>query len=325
LEELDATKHRLPFTGTEQRIVQVKPMSITGDFLRLLRQEQGLTQEQLVDHLAFSTKEFEALNAVTLSRWETGTTSPSYKKKRELFKFCIKKGWLEKGSGRDYIRTQFESLYEPLTGVFQHNYQTLIANVPRLRIPLQEYELQNLRQQDEPYCYEHIVDIEIASNPAGYYTVSPKTLQQRCHHPASFSLLCERKKQHLGHFIMFKLNPDAARHLVHNRLNENHINKTDLCPRGETGSYYIHALYGVNPTIAALLNTEAYLYLFDHMNSIDTISIFSSRKDGMRLARSYGITTIAHGKNKEFDFTWYGMQSPVEDILFSNTILKLIF
>ncbi len=300
-------------------------MSIIGRFLRLVRHEQGLTQEQFVEKIAFSVKEFEMLNAVTISRWETGTTSPSYNKKRELFKFCIDRGWLEQGPCRDFVRERFENLCDPLADIFKHRYETLIANVPRLRIPLDEYELQDLQQQEEPYCYEHIVDIETASNPDGYYTVTPEALQQLCHHPASFSLFCERKKQHLGHFIMFKLNNDAARRLVHNRLNENHIRETDLCPRSERGSYYIHALYGVNPTIAALLNTRAYLYLFDHLDSINTVSIFSSRKDGMRLARAYGIRTVARGKNTEFDFTWYGMQSPVVDILFSDTVLKLIF
>jgi hypothetical protein len=223
------------------------------------------------------------------------------------------------------VRNRFENLCEPLAAIFQHNYESLIANVPRLRIPLDEYVLQDLQQREELLYYEHIVDIETASNPDGYYTVSPEALQELCQHPSSFSLLCERKKQHLGHFIMFKLNNDAARLLVHNQLNENQITETDLCSRAEKGSYYIHALYGVNPTIAALLNTQGYLYLFDYMDVIDNICIFSSRKDGMRLARAYGISTVAQGKHRECNFTWYGMESPVEDILFSDTVLKLIF
>ena len=300
-------------------------MNIIGKFLRLVRCEQGLTQEQLVKQLALSVKELNSLNAVTLSRWETGTTSPSFKKKRELLKFCVARGWLSTGPCREFVRTRFENLCEPLAGIFNHKYETLIANVPRLRIPLDEYVLQDLQQKDELFYYEHIVDIEIASNPDGYYTVSPEALQQLCHHCSSFSLFCERKKQHLGHFIMFKLNNDAARLLVHNQLNENHINEDDLCFMAEKGSYYIHALYGVNPTIAALLNTRAYLYLFDHMESIDKICIFSSRKDGVRLARAYGIRTIAQGTHRGCNFTWYGMESPVEDILFSDTVLKLIF
>ncbi len=300
-------------------------MNSIGKFLRLVRREQGLTQEQLVEQLALSVKELDALNAVTLSRWETGTTSPSFKKKRELLKFCVARRWLSTGPCHDFVRNRFENICEPLEGIFQHNYETLIANVPRLRIPLDEYVLQDLQQKSATFYYEHIVDIETAGNPQGYYTVSPDSLQELCHFPSSYSLLCERKKQHLGHFIMFKFNNDAAQRLVHNQLNENHITEKDLCSRAEKGSYYIHALYGVNPIIAALLNTQAYLYLFDNMDVIDNICIFSSRKDGMRLARAYGIRTVAQGKHRECNFTWYGMESPVEDILFSDTVLKLIF
>jgi transcriptional regulator with XRE-family HTH domain len=300
-------------------------MTVIGEFLRLVRSEHGLTQEQLVDQLSVSAKDFNALNTVTLSRWETGTTSPSYKKKRELLKFCAAQGYQTDGACCDFVRSRFARLCEPLSGIFHQNYKTLIANVPRLRIPLEEYDLLDLQQENDLLCFEHIVDIETASNPEGYYTVSPSTLQQLCRHPASFSLLCERKKQHLGHFVMFKLKSEAAERLVHRRLDENEVGEDDLCPKEEMGSYYIHALYGVNPILAALVNARAYLYLFDNKDVIDNICIFSSRPDGMRLARAYGIKTVARGKHKQCDFVWYGMQSPVEDILFSDTVLKLIF
>ncbi len=300
-------------------------MTTIGKFLRLVRQEHGFTQEKFAERLALSGKNFEALNAVTLSRWETGTTLPSYKKRRELLKFCVHRGYMEKGPCHDFVRSRFEHLAAPLAGIFQHNYQTLIANVPSLRIPLEEYRLRDLQREQELLRYEHITDVEEASNPPGYYTVPPQGLQKLCRHPASFGLLCERKQQHLGHFVMFKLKSEAARRLVHHRLDENLVSEDDLCSGEERGSYYIHALYGVNPTIAALVNARAYLYLFDNMAAIETISIFSSRADGRRLARAYGIKTVAHGRHKGCGFTWYGMQSPMEDILFSDTVLKLIF
>jgi transcriptional regulator with XRE-family HTH domain len=300
-------------------------MSVFGKLLAVIRKEQGLTQEELVQELAEFSLEFEGLNSVTISRWETGTTSTSFRKKREIFKFFCGQGWLDSGPGRDFVRERFEYLSEPLTRVFKHNYETLIANVPALRIPLEEYRVRDLQQETDLLCYEHIVDVEVASNPPGYYRITPQALQSFCHHPAAFSLICERKEQHLGHFAMFKLNHDAARRLVHNQLGENDIGLENFCAQEDRGSYYIHALYGVNPTIAALVNSQAYLYLFDHIDEIETISIFSSRRDGMRLAQAYGIETVAWGRNHEYGFTWYGMQSPVEDIVFSDTVLKLIF
>ena len=54
-------------------------------------------------------------------------------------------------------------------------------------------------------------------------------------------------------------------------------------------------------------------------------AIFSSRKDGLRLARDYGMQLVDKGENKAHHFSWHGLLSPVENILFSDTVLRLIF
>ena len=313
-------------SGRIQGMKKQKRNTVIGDFLRLVRREHGFTQEQFVELLSSAMPEFQALNTVTLSRWETGTTSPSYRKKRSLLKFCVSRGWLSRGACRDFVRDRFAThLCAGLSGMLQHNYKSLIANAPPLRVPLEEYEFKDLRREEDLLCFEHIVDIERASNAEGYYTISPAHLQQLCHHPASFAICCERKKQHLGHMIMFKLTANAASRLVRYRLDENRLSLDDLCPEDQEGSYYVHALFGINPLLAALVNTRAYLHFFDHLDVISTVSIFSTRADGLRLSRAYGIRTVAHGRHPECGFTWHGMQSPVEDILFSDTVLKLIF
>jgi hypothetical protein len=55
------------------------------------------------------------------------------------------------------------------------------------------------------------------------------------------------------------------------------------------------------------------------------VLIFSSRKDGVLLTRDYGIELIDSGIDETFGFKWHGLMSPVEDILFSDTVVKLIF
>ena len=299
-----------------------------GKLLCCIRKSQNFTQEELVSELAASTMLFESLNSVTLSRWETGKTSTSHNKRRELLKFFSKKGWLQKGLCHDFVRSRFENMCQPLTAVFNHNYQSLIANVPTLKIGIDEYDLLNLQVKKEnsrQYHFENIIDIEIASNPNDYYTATPESLQSLCSHDNSFSIICERRRQHLGHFLMFKLEYDIAQELIHNRISEFALTTDHLCGKNKKGSYYVHALYGVNPKIAALINSKAYLYMFDNMASIDNVVIFSSRKDGLRLAKAYGIKTVAKGKNKKCNFTWHGMESSVEDILFSDTVLRSIF
>ena len=138
-------------------------------------------------------------------------------------------------------------------------------------------------------------------------------------------MVCERKQQHLGHFVMLKLKTNVAEDIAYHRRSELSLSEEDFCAPSEKGTYYVHALYGCNPKIAALLNVKAYLYLFDHMEYIDKLMIFSSRTDGMLLTKDYGIREVASGKDETYGFEWHGMLSPVEDILFSDTVLKLVF
>ena len=37
------------------------------------------------------------------------------------------------------------------------------------------------------------------------------------------------------------------------------------------------------------------------------------------------IFKVAEGKNEQYGFKWFGILYPVEDILFSDTVIKLIF
>ena len=298
-------------------------MNIFADLLHKCRKYHGLTQQELVSEIINFSNEFNGLNTTTLSRWETGKTSTSLQKKRNILKLFISRGWLYNGMCHDFIKQRFEHLYEPLSAAFEHNYESLVGNLPKPKSGIDEYHIHTLSSM--PDHIEHIIDFETASNPDKYYTVTPSQLRQWCEYPESFCIVSERKAQHLGHFVMLKLKNEVAQKLVRNEINEHSVTVNDFCSENENGTYYIHALYGANPTVTAIVNVRAYLHMFEHMKTIDNIAIFSSRKDGVRLAKPYGIEIVAKGENKEHNFTWHGMLSPVEDILFSDTVLKLIF
>jgi transcriptional regulator with XRE-family HTH domain len=288
------------------------------------RKSQHLTQKQLVEKLSQWANEFKALNTVTLSRWETGTTAPSLHKKRLLLHFLAKQGCFGNGVCHDIAREQYEKLLEPLSTVFSHNYQYLIGNLPE-RLG-GEYMLYDLKEFTEKEAHVgHIIDIEVATNATEYYGLTAQRLQEWCEHDSSFCVVSERKKQHLGHFIIVKIKNRVAEEIAHCKRSEFSLHAEDFCRADEHGTFFIHALYGRSPKIAALLNVEAYLHLFDHIDTVDNVMIFSTRTDGVLLTRDYGIKEVARGVDEEYEFEWHGMLSPAEDILFSDTIVKLIF
>ena len=299
-------------------------MNIIGLLLFEYRQLHKLTQKDLVEILSFFSDEFKAISTVTLSRWETGSTSPGLNKKKILMHFLASRGCLYAGACHDITKDRYDSLLGPLSGVFTRNYQYLIGNLPLPKAG--KHTIRSLKSMVEKREHiEHIIDIEIATNATNYYTVSPKILAEWCKNPSSFCIVCERKKQHLGHFIMLKIKTHTAEDIAHHRRSEFSLTVDDFCDPQEKGTYYVHALYGRDPNIAAELNVLAYLHLFDNMEYIDNIMIFSSRTDGLLLTKDYGIQIIDSGEDDKYGFSWYGMLSPVEDILFSDTVVKLIF
>jgi len=300
-------------------------MNPISELLVAYRKYTGITQKILVETLCKHNDAFKNLNTVTLSRWETGVTAPSLSKKKLILHFFINThSFTEEGTGKNIIQNAYKHLYEPLSTVFTHNYQFLIGNLPEHPSGKHTFEnLKNFSKSDEHY--DHIIDIEIATNATKYYNVSQIFLTKWCNYPSSFCIIAERKKQHLGHMIMLKIKNHVAEEIAHNIRSEFDLKENDFCDVNENGTYYIHALYGRSPKIASELNVKAYIHLFENLKYIDNIMIFSTRTDGVLLTKDYGIKVIDSGKNDEYGFKWHGMLSPVEDILFSNTVLKLAF
>jgi len=284
-----------------------------------------MTQQQLASSLSQISVEFQSLNTVTLSRWETGTTAPSLKKKRLILHYLQKNHAFEAEVCAELMRTRYEALYTPLSQVFSQNYQYLIGNLPEHRGAMAPRFHTLHDYADKKTHIEHLVDIEIATNVTHYYIPSYAQMGRWCDLPTTFAVIAERKRQHLGHMVMFKIKNRVAEEIAHHRRSEFDLRENDFCGVEERGTYYVHALYGRSPKIAAMLNVKAYLHLFNHLKSIDNVMIFSSRADGVSLTRNYGIKTVAHGYNDRYGFKWYGMMSPVEDILFSDLVIKMAF
>jgi transcriptional regulator with XRE-family HTH domain len=299
-------------------------LNAIGKLLFEYRKHYKFTQKELVNILSNHDELFCSLNTVTLSRWETGITTPNFQKKQNILKFLSSQNCFEHEKCNRIVKELYQKLYEPLSTIFTRKYQYLIGNLPTFHT--EKHSLKNLKifQHKEEYI-EHIIDIEIATNATNYYAVTNDILEKWCKISSTFCMVVERKKQHLGHFIMLKLKNSVAKDIAFHKRSEFSLNKNDFCDINENGTYFVHALYGRNPQIAAELNIAAYLHLFENIKHVDNVMIFSSRVDGVLLTKDYGIEVVASGVNEEYDFEWYGMLSPVEDILFSQTVIKSVF
>ena len=300
-------------------------MHIIGELLYAYRKEYGLTQSELVEALSTFSPDLQKLNTVTLSRWETGTTAPSVEKKRLLLKFMTKDKDLTRSAYLyPMLRERYKTLSDATASVLPGPNPSLVGNLPAFDENLDS--LSHLRDcDDQDAVLEHIVDIEKSTQPTGYYRLSHAKLTDYLQVSSTFAMVCVRKNHYLGHFVMLKIKPETAVAIAHHEKSKYDLKAEELCSIYEKGSYVIQAVYATNPQYAMRLKTEAYLFLLENIANTQDLLIFSTRTDGETLRKNFGIEQVAQGKNEEHGYKWFGMLSPVEDILFSDTVIKLIF
>ena len=300
-------------------------MKTISRLLQHYRTIHELTQTQVVEELQKYSERFESLTIVTLSRWETETTRPGVKKKQALLKFLFSKGCFNDPTCRAMIRERYASLQEGLEKSFDRQFKHLIGNFPES--DTFEYSMSPLKEHpDREFYYNLIVQIEQASNPEGcLYRATPQILAEWCEHPASFAILLESHGQHAGHYIFLKLKNSVTEDIVHHRRSLFSITVNDFCDAGTKGTYLILTLFARSGKVAALLNIEHYYHLIDHMNAIDNIAIFSRREDTVPMTRDYGIHLMTSGIDEDEGYQWYGLSAPLEDILFTDTVVEAIY
>jgi len=300
-------------------------VSVTGKLIHSYRKDFGLTQDRLVEALSCFSQDLKKINTVTLSRWERGVTSPNIAKKRELLRFIVSSKGVEKTNVYDLIKERYSLLADATLSALPGANHFLVGNSPLVADGSAEC-VRSLNDSDMKNIFiEHIVDIEKATHPSGYCKLSRSRIEKYLETASTFAILCAHNEQYLGHFIMLKIDTEAATAVSHNKKSKYDILPEDLCSMKDVGSYIIQAVYASNPKYAMLMKAEAYLFLLDNVAAVKDLVIFSTRTDGETMSRNYGIGQVAEGRDEQYDFRWFGMRSPVEEILFSDTVIKHIF
>ena len=187
-----------------------------GNLLRLFREVKGWTQRELAERLSCSYEEFGGINTVTVSRWETGATVPAVSKRKRLMTFFLEEGFMDHSQCREEMERRYWRLLEPLSVLFNRRYQYIIGNTPLF--DLEEYRIKQLcRAGMVDEAIQHLLDIERATNPGGYYSVGEEKMAGWCRQPGTFAEVCERKGQYLGHFVMLKIPDWIAEEIAYHR------------------------------------------------------------------------------------------------------------
>ena len=300
-------------------------MKIISDLLRRYRKLNTLTQSNLIDELINFSEFFSALNIVTLSRWENERTIPGLKKKQLLLKFLYSKNCFKDNTCRVRIKERYTHLQETLEQIFDIHFKHLIGNFPDA--DTYQYNIHTLKAyQDKQSYFEHIIRFEKGSNPKTVpYTITAATLEAWCDHPATFAIVCEANGQHAGHYILIKLKNSVADDILYRRRTIYELGLDDFCDTQKNGTYLSLTLFARSAKVAALLNIQHYLHLIDHMSTVDKIALSGIREDIVTMTKEYGVQLVARGEDKKNNYRWYSLSAPLEDILFSDTLVEAIY
>jgi len=299
-------------------------MTAYSQLLRLCRERGNLTQKEFVLQLSLFSKHFKDLNPVTLSRWETGVTSPSLEKKKTLLQYILKHGDLDDDVCYNHIVDMLKSLVIPLREKLNRQCEEIVGTLPVFKVDYDQYNFISLEYYSD-LKLSYIVDIELANHPDHYYKLELSRLREWSAHKSSLCLGCELDGEHVGHIMLLKVSLDLAQKVIQNEQSVFSITSDDLLSLEEDGTYLVHTIFGINTEIVAMLSVKAMLFLLEQRKKITNIAALIMRKDDKTLSMFYGSRVVAQGFDKTYGYKWYGTLTPFSEILFSNTVVKMIF
>jgi len=299
-------------------------MTAYSKLLRLCRQRGNLTQKAFVLELSLFSEHFIDLNPVTLSRWETGVTTPSIQKKKALLHYIYEHGNLDDEVCNAHIKDILMTMIVPLSEILEYQCDEVIGTLPSFKVDMNQYTFSSLEKcSDEKLSY--VLDIELANHADHYYALELARLRGWAMHESSFFLGCELDGAHIGHIMMLKISSQLAKQVIQNKQSVFSIVTEDLLLLEKKGTYLVHTFFGMNSQIMAMLTVKAMLFIFEQRKSIENIAMHTTRKDGMKLTRLYENSIVSEGFDSKYNYKWYGMLTPVEEVLFSDTTAKMIF
>lgn len=291
--------------------------------IRYCRKVSGMTQDEYVEHLSYASELFEGLNNVTLSRWENGVTSPGIRKKQAYLEFLWHQGFLQLfpclASIREIYKHRSASPDES-----QQHFESIIGNQPVFKVDPSKYLFRDLDTTDLMEC-ELIVDLESAQYPDHYYDSDAAGLARWCSHPGSIAIVATIDGHHVGHAILFRLDPATAEAVAMGHRSEFSLGTEEFVAPENTGDYFIHAFYAINMEVARMLNVEVVFRLFETGEKTKRVVTFANQPGVKEVLELFGHTIVAQGNDTEHGGQWCAAVTPVEKVLFSEIILRAIF
>jgi transcriptional regulator with XRE-family HTH domain len=299
-------------------------MNIFSELLYTYRDLKKLTQSEFVNELMQFSDIFSKLNTVTLSRWETSTTNPSIEKKQHVLKYMYLNNFLEDETLNALVKERYIYMKDYLEEELTKQYKHIIGNFPEFHHDKElVYKLRDCQNQQNHL--KQVIQIESSMCKNLDYELKEDKLLKWSRYASTFAIISKDDEQHAGHFIALKIKNDVAEDIAFHRKIWFDLQENDFCNANENGTYFLVIFYARSPRIAAIMNVVFYRYLVENSKTVDKVLIYTTREDTILATKNYGIKMVKSGHDSVYGYKWYGMLSPLEDILFSSTVVGAVY
>jgi transcriptional regulator with XRE-family HTH domain len=296
-----------------------------NEYLKLCRENNALTQEELVHNLySYDIEHFEGLDTSTLSKWERSITKPKMAKQIRILNYFQE----STGIALPYLNTHnIEEAESLICNVGMKNIlgknKTYILELPSGSMNIDEFHVYPIRNTER---MNPLLDINMDVHKEINHIFTQITLEQFqswALHPSNLFLVCEYKNTFLGLLFTIRLKPEIYHKLLNFEMKKSDIQEEDFASHDEMGCNFFLSFYALSQKSASILFVRYYAHLIANQSNIQEIGGITTMKDAEKIAHNMNLKyfskkiTDEHIEIRSFSQT-------LAHVLASENVLKMI-
>ncbi len=262
-----------------------------NEYLRQCREQNDLTQEQLVHDLySHDIEQFEALDAGALGKWERNITKPKTSKQVSIIKYFQEKSGVVLPCWDKYSPEEAEGLIckagmRNLIGKSKkhiYNYPSEMMSVDDMHV----YPLRTFERMD------NLIDMHMNLHQSLNHEslqLSKEQFKEWALHPSSLFLACEYKGTFIGLSFTTKVKPEIFDKVLNFEIKKSEVTTDDFASFDEVGSSLMLGFFALNEKAAILLFIRYYAYLIANQKYIADIGAVINSEDAIKLVSNMNL------------------------------------
>ena len=296
-----------------------------NEYLKLCRESNALTQEQLVHDLySYDIESFEGLDTNTLSKWERSVTNPKVSKQVSIIKYFQEQSGMALPCWDSYSIEEAEHFIckagmQNLIGKGKQ----LILNFPSEMMCVDDMKIYPIRNFEGT---DALIQIYIDQHKAvnhQYTQISIEQVKEWSLHPNNLFLACQYKDWFLGLFFSIRLKQEVFDRLLNFEMKKSDITIDDFASFDEMGCNYMLSFYAINQKVAMMLFIRYYAHLIANQKSISEIGVVTALDEVKKVVSNMNLECRS-SKITDDNVEIQAYRQTLPNVIASENVVKMI-